>query len=91
MTTETRNGKTTVDWRTVIHSDPGILLGKPVVKGTRLSVDFILRLFGNGWTAREVLENYPGLTAESLQAVFAYAGECMGEEALYDLPAEART
>jgi uncharacterized protein (DUF433 family) len=89
MDTHKRADKATVDWRAIIHSDPAILLGKPVVRGTRLSVDFILRLFGNGWTVREVLENYPGLTAESLQAVFAYAGECMSEEALYDLPAEA--
>jgi len=54
-----------------------------------LSVDFILRLFGNGWTVREVLDNYPGLSPEALQSVFAYAGECMSEEALYDLPVEA--
>jgi len=79
-----------VDWRKVIHSDPAVLLGKPVVRGTRLSVDFILRLFGSGWTMAEVLENYPGLTIESLQAVFAYAGECLSEEALYDLPSGAR-
>ena len=89
MTTQIRNAKATIDWRTIIHSDPAILVGKPVVKGTRLSVDFILRLFGNGWTVQEVLENYPGLSPEALQAVFAYAGECMSEEALYDLPAEA--
>jgi uncharacterized protein (DUF433 family) len=89
METDMRSDKTTVDWRTIIHSDPAILVGKPVVKGTRLSVDFILRLFGKGWTAQDVLDNYPGLTPESLQAVFAYSGECMSEEALYDLPAEA--
>ncbi len=71
-----RAEKMQIDWRGVIHSDPAVLLGKPVVRGTRLSVDFILRLFGNGWSMREVLENYPGLTEESLQAVFAYAGEC---------------
>ena len=88
MDTCDRDGKAQVDWRTIIHSDADILLGKPVVRGTRLSVDFILRLFGNGWTVQEVLDNYPGLTPESLQAVFAYAGECMSEEALYDLPAE---
>ena len=87
MITEMRNAKATVDWRAFIHSNPAILVGKPVVKGTRLSVDFILRLFGNGWTVQEVLENYPGLSPEALQSVFAYAGECMSEEALYDLPA----
>lgn len=39
-----------MDWRAYIHSDPEILLGKPVVKGTRLAVEFILRLFAVGWT-----------------------------------------
>jgi len=75
-----------MDWRQYIHSDPDILLGKPVVKGTRLGVEFILSLFASGWTEEEILENYPTLTSESLKAVFAFAVECMREEALYTLP-----
>ncbi|WP_026732833.1 DUF433 domain-containing protein [Fischerella sp. PCC 9605] len=75
-----------MDWRQYIHSDPKILLGKPTVKGTRLSVEFLLGLFANGWTIQQVLENYPTLTTESLQAVFAFAAECMQEESLYTLP-----
>jgi uncharacterized protein (DUF433 family) len=51
-----------VDWRPYIHSDPEILLGKPVVKGTRLAVDFVLDFFAAGWTEKEVLRNYPTLT-----------------------------
>jgi uncharacterized protein (DUF433 family) len=58
-----------MDWKTYIHSDPKILLGKPVVKGTRLSVEFILGLFSEGWTEQQVLENYPTLNTRSLQAV----------------------
>ncbi|MBC7227896.1 MAG: DUF433 domain-containing protein [Thermoflexales bacterium] len=61
-----------MEWHQRIHSDPEILLGKPVVKGTRLSVDFILSLFAAGWTEQQVLENYPTLNREDLQAVFAY-------------------
>ena len=76
-----------MDWRQYIHADPEILLGKPVVKGTRLAVDFILRLFAVGWTEQQVLENYPTLTEEALRAVFAFAAECMREEALYAVPA----
>jgi len=72
-----------MDWRSYIHSDPDILVGKPVVKGTRLSVDFILRLFAAGWTEQQVFENYPTLTVEALRAVFAFASECMREESLY--------
>jgi len=41
-----------IEWRKFIHSDPEVLLGKPVVKGTRLSVKFILGLFAKGWTER---------------------------------------
>ncbi len=78
-----------MDWRQYIHSDPEILLGKPVVKGTRLSVEFILGLFASGWTEQQVLENYPTLTQEALRAVFAFAAECMREEALYAIPAGA--
>ena len=78
-----------MDWRMYIHSDPEILLGKPVVKGTRLSVDFILGLFAAGWKETQVLENYPTLTPDALRAVFAFAAECMREEALYALAAGA--
>ncbi|MHB1336729.1 MAG: DUF433 domain-containing protein [Candidatus Humimicrobiaceae bacterium] len=77
-----------MDWREFIHSDPEVLVGKPVVKGTRLSVEFILGLFAGGWTEQQVLENYPTLTAESLQAVFAFATDCMREESLYAIPSE---
>lgn len=72
-----------MNWREHIHSDPEILLGKPAVKGTRLSVEFILDLFASGWTEQQVLENYPTLTRKSLCAVFAFAADCMKEESLY--------
>lgn len=71
------------DWRNYIHADPEILQGKPVVKGTRLSVDFILGLFAAGWTEQQVLESYPTLTHDALRAVFAFSAECMREEALF--------
>jgi len=61
-----------MDWRQYIHSDPEILLGKPVIKGTRLAVEFILRLFAVGWTEQQILENYPTLTPEALRVVFAF-------------------
>ncbi len=77
-----------IDWRKFIHSDPKILLGKPVVKGTRLSVEFILGLFAEGWSEQQVLENYPTLTTASIKAVFAFAADCMREESLYPIPAE---
>ncbi len=78
-----------IDWKKFIHSDPEVLLGKPVVKGTRLSVEFILGLFAEGWTEQQVLESYPTLTSESLRAVFAFTTDFMREESLYTMPAEA--
>lgn len=75
-----------MDWRQYIHSDPKILLSKPTVKGTRLSVEFILSLFANGWTVQQVLENYPTLTPDSVQSVFVFVAECMQDESLYMLP-----
>ena len=47
------------------------MAGKPVVKGTRLSVEFLLSLFALGWTHAQVLDNYPALDNSALQAVFA--------------------
>ena len=70
------------DWRKTITSDPEVLLGKPVVKGTRLSVEFILGLFAAGWTESKVLEEYPNLTDADIRAIFAFATECMREESL---------
>jgi uncharacterized protein (DUF433 family) len=78
-----------IDWRRFIHSDPDILVGKPVVRGTRLSVEFILGLFAEGWTEKRVLENYPALTKESLRAIFAFTTDCMREEVMYPIPAKA--
>jgi uncharacterized protein (DUF433 family) len=64
-----------MDWREHIVSDKEILLGKPCVKGTRLSVEFIVQLFASGWTTQEILENYPTLKVDTIQAVFAYIYE----------------
>ncbi len=69
-----------MNWKAYIHSNPKILLGKPVIKGTRISVEFILGLFSEGWTEQQVLENYSTLNSESIQAVFAFAVEFLKEE-----------
>ncbi len=54
--------------------DPDILAGKPVVRGTRLAVEFILELLAAGQSQDEILANYPGLTREDVLACLAYAG-----------------
>ncbi len=61
-----------MDWREHIHSNPDILAGKPVVRGTRLSVEFLLRLFAEGWTEEQVLASYPQLTRGVLKAILTH-------------------
>lgn len=69
-----------MNWRDYIISDPEVLVGKPVVKGTRLSVDLVLDRLADGWTVEELFQSYPRLTPESLQAVFAFAAEILRDE-----------
>ena len=72
-----------MNWRNHIVSDEEVLLGKPTIKGTRLSVEHIIGLLAQGWSENELLENYPRLSKISLQAVFAYLGECMADGLLF--------
>ncbi len=74
-------------WEKRIIVDPKILVGKPVVKGTRLAVDFILDLLAQGWSHDEILRNYPGLTAEDIHACLAYARDMLRNEKVYLLEA----
>ncbi len=78
-----------VDWRQYIESNPDVRSGRPVIKGTRLTVEFLLSLLAAGWTEEQILENYPSLTQDALRAVFAFAAECMSEETMYPLLAES--
>lgn len=70
-------------WQDYIISDNKVLLGKPVIKGTRISVEHLLDLWAQGWSEQDILENYPRLTKRSLKAVFAYIKECMKDGLLF--------
>ena len=59
--------------QTRIVIDPAILLGKPVVRGTRLSVEFLIDLLTQDWSEAEILRNYPGLTHDDLEACRTFA------------------
>jgi len=78
-----------MNWRTHITSDDGVLLGKPTVKGTRISVEHIIGLLAQGWTEQQILDNYPRLTSESLQAVFAYIQDCIKDGLLFSPPKQS--
>lgn len=67
-------------WEDRIVCDPEILLGKPTIRGTRLSVAFILERLADGWTEKMLYENYPRLTPDDLHAIFAYASDCLNKD-----------
>ena len=62
----------------LIVTDPDILAGKPVIAGTRISVQLILEKMRDGWTINNLLDDYPHLTREQIVAALAYAAEAMG-------------
>ncbi len=73
-------------WQDRITIDPKVLVGKPVIKGTRLSVEFVIDLLGRGWTAEQILREYDHLAPEDIQACLAYAGDVLKSERIYALP-----
>ena len=68
--------------------DPDILVGKPVIRGTRLSVEFVIGLLAAEWTEHDILESYPGLTREDIVACLAYARDMLMSEKVYLSPSE---
>ena len=73
-----------IKWQDFIISDKNILSGKPIIKGTRISVEFIVNLLAQGWKVDEILENYPNLSEESIKAIFSYLSDCLKDEKIFD-------
>jgi uncharacterized protein (DUF433 family) len=76
-----------MNWQDRISVDPKILVGKPAIKGTRISVEFVIDLLGRGWSVEQILREYDHLTSEDIQACLAYASEVLKSERVYPLPA----
>jgi uncharacterized protein (DUF433 family) len=76
-------------WQNHIHSNASILLGKPIIKNTRISVELILELLGSGWSNDQLLESYPSLTNNDIKAVFIYLKECIQEELFFPIQTTA--
>jgi uncharacterized protein (DUF433 family) len=74
-----------MSWQDRINVDPRILVGKPVVKGTRIAVELVVDLMAKGWTQEQILDSYPNLTAEDVRACLAYASEVLHSERVYPL------
>ena len=69
-----------MEWRDRITSDPAVLVGKPIIKGTRISVELILGWLANGWTYEQILESYPHIAREDILAALSFAEEMMRDE-----------
>lgn len=66
-----------------IEVNPDILVGKPIIKGTRISVEFILELLVNGWDFDQIIRNYPQLTKEDILAAIEYSLEVLRDERVF--------
>ena len=69
-----------MDWHDRIVTTPDTLFGRPRIAGTRIGVDFILDLMASGWSSQRILDEYPQLKADDLQATCAFVRDCLKEE-----------
>ncbi len=73
-----------------ITTDPNVMTGKPVIVGTRIPVEQVLRELASGWTVADTLDAHPRLTQEDIQAVLAYAADIVAnEDVILSAPAHA--
>jgi uncharacterized protein (DUF433 family) len=72
-------------WQDRITLDPNILVGKPVIKGTRIAVEFVLELMSNDWAESDILRNFPHLKHEDLKACLAYAVDTLKSEKVFPI------
>lgn len=68
----------------LIERNPQIMLGKPVIKGTRITVELLIRKLADGFTVNDILDMYPHLTLEQVQAAFAYAADKIANEIIVE-------
>lgn len=73
-------------WQDRIVIDPDILVGKPIIKGTRISVEFVIDLLGRGWSTEHILQEYDHLSREDIHACLSYAGQVLKSERIYLMP-----
>ncbi|MBZ5543892.1 MAG: DUF433 domain-containing protein [Acidobacteriia bacterium] len=76
-----------MSWQERIVVDTQILTGKPVVKGTRLAVEFIVDLLAQGWSQSDILQSYPRLSHDDIVACLAYASDLLHAEKVFHVPA----
>jgi uncharacterized protein (DUF433 family) len=67
-------------WQEHIEQNPEVMLGKPVIKGTRITVEHVLERFGGGWTEADLLKSYPHLSAEQIRAALSFAARALSTD-----------
>jgi uncharacterized protein (DUF433 family) len=72
-------------WHERIITDDNVLCGKPIIKDTRISVEFIIELLSEGWKIEDVLKNYPQLAEEDIMAALKYSAEVVKREKTFAL------
>jgi uncharacterized protein (DUF433 family) len=80
---EDRSGSSTMTEHPRISLAPDVLAGKPVIQGTRLSVEFVIGLMADGWSEADILANYPGVTRDDIIACLAYARDALSSEKVF--------
>ena len=76
-----------MNWQDRITIDPQVLVGKPIIKGTRISVEHVVKLMSDGWSEADVLRSYPHLQADDVRACLAYVTDMLSSERVYPLTA----
>lgn len=69
-----------VKWKEHIEQNPKVMMGKPVIKGTRLTVEHLLERLGDGWSEDELLNSYPQLERDHILAAFRYAADVLAHD-----------
>ncbi len=67
-----------------IERNPNVMLGKPIIKGTRITVELVMRKFASGYSVEELLKGYPNLTKEQILAAFSYAADMIANEEIIE-------
>ena len=74
-----------MNWKDHIEVNPAVLVGKPIIKGTRISVELILDRMADGWSMEDVLSSYPHISREDVLAALSFASELFKEETFVDV------
>jgi len=74
-----------MDYKNYIIRNPGIMLGKPIIRGTRITVELIMRKLAGGYTVENLLSSYPHITKEQIFAALEYAADLIANEEIFEV------